>query len=506
MPTFREMAVNTVENTAIGMEKSLSDALERSMSQNKRMEEHLAQMDLMMENQGWLETGSFEDDGPDLDQIKESSKQIRNLMALNAHIKRGFTLRCNSIWEGGIQYKGIPGKRKGPGINVQERIDKPINQEYFFGPNARTQREGALFADSQVTYLGDDSDYTISVLDLREITAEYRNPDKPSEVWAYRRSWTPIDPNTGVPGEQRNEWYFRNLFWDRRVDTITANGQSQPVHPTRRVFGRPVNSLHGWAYGIADALPAVPWVRQYREMTLAGVTVAKAMAQIWAQVKVNSKNGGDNASVRLGGVSQNGYGQTAVTGSELQPLSTAGQGYDFSKAREILAIAATAMEVSTIALSSNSADAGSSYGAAATLSRPESLAIEARRQYHIELDKEVLTWMGAPDAEVWFKPLADWTELYREIQAIALLLNSGTYEGEDIKALFEQALGRLGLDTSVPDGFLLPNNEKSLALKTIDTDGLSAAGSTPSANQGVANGTGGAGSTAANDVRSDTIS
>lgn len=501
------MADKRVENAAIVSEKSLSDALERSMSQNKRMEEHLAQMDLMMENQGWLETGGYEDDGPDLEQIKESSKQIRNLMALNAHIKRGFTLRCNSIWEGGIQYKGIPQGGRGRSVNVQDRIDKPINQEYFFGPNARTQREGALFADSQVTYLGDDKDYTLSVLDLKEITAEYRNPDKPSEVWAYRRSWLPIDPNTGIPGQEKKEWYFRNLFWDRRSDTITVNGESQPVHKTKRVFGKPVNSLYGWAYGVPDALPAVPWVRQYREMTLAGITVAKAMAQIWAQVKVNSSKGGDNASVRLGGVSANGYGQTAVTGSELQPLSTAGQGYDFSKAREILAIAATAMEVSTIALSSNSADAGSSYGAAATLSRPESLAIEARRQYHIELDKEVLSWMGAPDAEVWFKPLQDWTELYREIQSIVLLMNSGTYDGEEIKALFEQALGRLGLDISVPEGWMLPNNSGSLPRSDVDTDAAAGANPTTAApGQGQSTGNGGAGSTAANDTRTDTIS
>src|SRR5690606_30611432 len=105
------------------------------------LQEKLSQLDLMMENQGWSSVSEYGEEGPSLDQVKRAAKQIRNLMALNTWIKRGFRLRQTYIWDGNIQYGNIPNKTdlRSKSPNVQELIDKPQNQKYFFSHQAREE-------------------------------------------------------------------------------------------------------------------------------------------------------------------------------------------------------------------------------------------------------------------------------------------------------------------------------------------------------------------------------
>ena len=446
------------------------------------LQEKLSQLDLMMENQGWSSVSEYGEEGPSLDQVRRASKQIRNLMALNTWIKRGFRLRQTYIWDGNIQYANIPNKTdlRSKSPNVQELIDKPQNQKYFFSHQAREEREGALYSDSQALYLGDDSSKLLRPLSFGEITADYRNPDDASEIWAYRRSWNHYPQGSATP-DVRNEWYFRHAFWDQKTKAINYGGNRETVNQGVRVFGEPVNSQIGWAYGIPDALAAVPWVKMYRDFIVNGFTVTAAMAQIWAVAKQNAQSGADNATAVIGG---GGVGQVAVLGASnsLNPLSTAGQAYDFEKGRTIIAAAASAVEISAIAMTSDTSVAGSSYGSALTLDLPTRLAMQARRNFHIDLDVEVLKWMGAPEPQVWFVPYEDSTELFRAVQAIQLKWNSGLYEPEEIKKMYEALEGRYG-DVKVPDGVMLPNNEKSLARKDIDTDGSGPSATPPGQGQ-----------------------
>jgi len=497
--------------------RAVNDELQNRGFQNELLQEKLSNLDLMMDNRGWSSVSEYKEDGPTLEQVKKSSEQIRNLMALNPWIKRGFRLRFNYVMEGGIHRDNLPQapktsaggrdmRSKQP--DVQARVDNIINQMNFFGAEALEKRESAFYSDSQALYIGDDTDYTLRALPLSQITAEYRNPDDGSEIWAYRRTWDHY-PNGSATSEQKHEWIFRHAFEDKKTKQISLNNEVEPVAQDKRVFGRTVNSQMGWTHGIPDALAAIAWVKLYRDFLVNGCTVTASMAQIWAQAKNQSKGG---AEAGVAALNRGGAGQIAVTGdgNTLTPLSTAGNAYDFQKGNTIIAAAATAIEVSTIAMTADTSAAGSSYGSAQTLDAPTRLAMEARRDIHVSLETEVLKWMGADDALVWFTPYTDSTEVYRDIQAIVLKWTTGLYTPEEAKAEFEALAGRYG-DIKIPEGILLPNNEKSLARKDIDTDG---AGST-SPDQSGDLGTGApgqgqnsaaGGGTGSNDTRTDTIS
>lgn len=494
--TQAEVEKSMLENTL----REVKSALDDKGFRFEVLQEKLDNLDRMMDNQGWSSVTEYDEEGPSLVQVKNASKQIRNLVALNSWIKRGYRLRSNFIWDGGIHYDNIPEKedKRSGRVNVRSRIDLPQNQKYFFGAQAREEREGALYSDSQALYLGDDRDFTLRPLYFGEVTADYRNPDDNSEIWAYRRTWNRYSQQSTTPTVM-NEWFFRNTFWDKKTKSLNVDGKNETVNQTVRVFGEPVNSQIGWAYGIPDALAAIAWVKLYRDFLVNGYTVTSAMAQIWATAKQHAQAGADNVTAVLGG---GGVGRTAVMGdgNSLTPLSTAGQAYDFEKGRSLIAAGATAIEVSAIAITSDTSVAGSSYGSAQTLDIPTRLAMEARRRFHVDLDKEVLQWMGADDPQVSFTPFDDPTELFRAVQAIQLKWNSGLYEAEEIKEMFEALEGRFG-PVAVPDGVLLPNNEKSLARKDIDTDGQTPSPTPPGQGQDSVAGKG----QNANDMRDDGI-
>lgn len=448
---------------------------------NGQLVEAMANLDLLMDNRGWRELNTItdEDDGPTLDQIKEHSRQIRNLLGLNGLVKHGFKLRVGNVWAGGIHYGNIPGAKQGRGTNVQERIDNPINQDAFFGSSARERREACLYSDSQALWVGNDDSFELEEMPLSRITGDYRNPKNAAQVWAYRRTW----PEYNAKGEsvEMSEWIFTNLYASKRAATPTiklASGVVEPVNQKLRIFGyRPVNSMTGWAYGIPDALPMIAHVRMYVEFMQSGKIMSDSLAKIAYVAKVNTQAGADSAGMRLGG--DRNKGGTAVLGAanDLSALSTAGKGYDFRSGQPLAAMAAAAIEVSVVALLSDSSAAGSSYGAAQTLSKPERDSTLARRQFHKDIDREVLIWLGAPDPEVWFDSLDDETAMYRRTQAVMLKWSSGLYKPEQIKKQLEEIWGRDEIG-DIPSDVLIPNVASSLARKDVDTDGTASPNAT----------------------------
>lgn len=503
-----DIIANQTSNEVGILQGALEEAhrtIENYSLQYESLEERLSGLDLQLDNVGWSESFGYTDEGPSLAQVKSMSKQIRNLMARNVWVKQGWQLRSNYVNAGGAQMDGVPGQdATGAGRRpvAWARVQNPQNQRVYFNSTARTEREGALYADGMSLFIGDESSFTLSALPLNQITADYRNPDDPSEVWAYRRTWWNYPAGSQNPIE-KSEWIFHNWFLDKRTKSITYNGKTETVAQNKRVFGRSVNSLPGWAYGVADAFSGIAWARQYREVLLNGKTMTDALASVAYKVINKSRVGAAAAGARLASNASAGTVANLIEGQDMAPMNTAGKGYDFDTARPLLAAFAAGIGVSVVAVASDPGAAGSSYGSAQTLDLPTRLMTEVRRQYHVDLDKEVLAWLGAPDADVWFEPIQDWTEVLRAMQAMIAKWNTGLYSEEEMKEDIEAFFGKSHI-REIPDGVLLPNNEKSLARKDIDSDGQVASGAGASPGQGQSTGTGDIGTN--NDQRDDTIS
>ncbi len=483
----------------------------------ERVSERLAGLDLALDNRGWTELLGSElpDGGPTIDQIKYAAEQLRELTAINAHLKRGNLLRANYVLEGGIHYDGVGGTQGRGNKNIQPLIDDPQNQREYFGVVARKKRMKARYTDGHVIWIGNDATKTLKMIAFDKITGTLTNPEDSTEIWALRII-RQVNKNNADP-QLEARWIFLDEFVDKRAGSKTTrnpNSTSIPWNPSgnntqtvrepidydNRIFLEVANPTVGWKWGTPDALAAMGWVRQYREFLISGKKMSDAMAMLWGQYK-NTAAGAQNASVQVGSTKQ-GAGGTAFGGGEYNIFNTAGKSYDFDAGRPLLAAAATALEISVVALASDPGAAGSSYGSAQTLDLPGRIAISSIRDEIAEFDVRVLKWMGAAKPVAWFDSLLDGEAIYRLLQAEAFYWTFGLRTGEEQKSAMDAIKGvPTSVKTKVPDGLMLQNNTKFPGTLSNDTQPST---TTASPGQGVSNGSGNNGG--ANDLRKDTIS
>ena len=483
-------------------------------SQSEQLAESLSQVQAMLskEDQGWKGVfANATEDGLSLDDLRKWSIEIRNAVVGNSHIKRGLSLRSSYVWQDGIQYREdtIPSEGRGKGANVRKAIDLPLNKRNYFNQSARAKKEGRLYYDGIALYEGNDTTKILHSIPLREITDDYRDRKHSADVMAYRHTWTQF-PRGGGAGVVMNEWIFTDTFIDMRRPTIEYEGKTEKVSQTTRIFDQVANGMDDFAYGSPDALAALLWSRIAKNLYMNGVVMTDALATFAFKATVASKNGAENVSMKL--ANAEGAGNTATVGgaNDLVPLSSAGKGYDFLSFQPVIAIIAASLDVSAVALTSDSSSAGGQ-ASVSTLDLPTRLAMEARRAEHVEFEKRILSWMGAPAAEVYFQTLTDPTDLYRAQQGQAIKLGTGLYTPEEIKIALEKLEGNHNPVVTIPDGFLMPNNLKSLeatakANASATPEPASATnggGMAPTQGSGAGFTGGGSGDQNANDVRTD---
>lgn len=415
------------------------------------------------EDLGWARVYGGENDGRHgmtLGELKEWSYKLRNALG-NVHMGRGLKLRTNNIWNGGIHYDedSLP---SGSGVKVQtlKYVNDPLNVIEFFGQQARNRRESALYTDGIYLVLGDPSDHSLESHSIEEVGALAFHPRRMDTIIAYRIDY--MDYTKSVNGDRVKEWHYTDLWIaSRNKPGFGVNYQEDEVPADDKViFDQHVNTQTGWALGVPDSLAAYAWSKVYRDFVMNGKVMSDAMAQFAFQVATGSKKETDTAAARI--AEPTDAGATLIGANTLVPLPTAGKGYDFESGRSLLAIVASALEVSVMALGSDATRAEGT--ASATLDLPTRLAMEARRQLHIEFDTRVLIWLGAKadTLEVTFSTLDDASDIYRELQSLILALNSGLFEPDPIMDRISELLEITG--NEVPDGYLQPNNSNTLKI------------------------------------------
>lgn len=446
--------------------RTLEAALDMQNTQTAVLREQLDGYLTMFAQQdvGWMQfNGDMIDTGPSLMMVKEWSMKLREGLA-NVHIRNGLRLRTNYIWGGGIDYGTLPtGSGNKP---VQKWVNDSQNQANFFGRRARNERESGVFTDGIVLYRGrtdKDGVKRLTAIPLRQIVATMRNPERMDQIWAYKRQYVWNDGN----GNERlvREWFYVDTFFDRRHELKIPALKGEIVHDKPGddvIFDLHVNTQIGHAFGCPDSFAALAWAQVYRNFMMNGKVMSDAMAQFAFQIATKSKAATTNVAAKLS--THNSAGSALVSDMQLNPISTAGKGYDFTSGRPLLAIVAAALEVSVIELSADpSGGKGGGYGTAQTLTLPERLAVDSRRQLHAEFDKRVLVWMGVPPEklDITFAPLDDSAEMYRQLQALAMVYDRGVMKAETFATAATDLLGING--NEVPNDVIVPATKSGLS-------------------------------------------
>lgn len=457
---------------------------------------------------GWSEDKQF---GLSLQALNMWASKILPACTASPWVGAGFRRRADYIWQNGIRYGNVPGSKgheTGQGQrDIQKIIEKPENQFHFFSDEARRQRELNLYAKGINFWIGNERTKTLEAVPLWQISDILLEPNGLGYAWAYLRSWSVYDLETGEWKDEKR-WYFTDRFVSKRVPKIKLKGDPEPVPVDQDhiIFDQHANRAEGLVLGSPDALAAWVWNGIAVDATLDGRSMQRALTTFALKASVPSRDAGESTSIKL--ATAEGAGNTFIGESptDLVPLSSAGKGYDFTSIRFLVAIVAAALDISVIDLTANPGDAGSSYGAGQLMSLPTRLAMEARRRDHVDLDKRVLRWMGVKDPDVNFVPFASGEEIYRAAQELTMELNAGGITLDEYRTFMDDLLGRPNGTVPAYDKLHPVQLAKAMAKvapkpAATGDDGSATAPQTASPTQGKSTGAGGKGDS--NDIRRD---
>jgi hypothetical protein len=448
---------------------------------------------LAFENRGWTILGQFlagETEGFTLEQLKEVSETIRPRISGTTLIKRGADLHTDYVFSRGVN---IDGTQRPVGAGRPSELRKfytnPVNQDNLFSATALATIQKARYSDGQIMLMADVANKTIRHLPLAQVTSIRVNPNDISEIWAYQHTWNP-DPLNGQP---RVRWYYTPRFQGAKRSSYTSGGIRVPVDQNIVVIDKKYNSQTGWAFGVPDAVAAMPWSEAYSEALQNGRVVSRALASLLFKITGNkTKAGVQNSAVKMAGMEGVGNGASMMEGQDAAAISTAGKGYDYDSADRLAGMVASSLNVSLTEILSDAGVAAGSYGASASLAPATLNAMKFMQREFVELLEAVFDFFKISVTKIWFDPIQD-IDPYRSAQALKLLSDALSDEEYRGKAL--DYLDIAGVASTIPP--LLASRS------TVDT-APTVASQQSSPDQGVANGAGRANNSS--DRRQDLVS
>jgi len=483
--------------------KAIEEQFDALRIENEDLRESLdnVRRSLAFEDRGWTlisgVLGNDHSEGLTLDEVKDISETIRPYVVGGSLMQRGVNLRRGYVWAKGIHIEGVePSNKAGAPTRLRRFFERQVNQDNLFGASAHSEMERCAYTDGIRIVLCYTALDEVRSFPLEQVSDIRFNPDFPDEVWAIQRTWPGAEP-----GKVRKEWFYTNKFTGARQASITVNNERVPVAANVIAVVKRFNRQTGWPMGLPDSIAALPWYEAYSEIMRYGRVVNEALSKMLYKITTRSGKSVTSTSAKVKNAT--GHGQTAVMsdGQDLQAINTAGKGYDFTSARPVAAMMAAALDVPNIELLSDSAAAGSSYGAAQSLTPSTINAMRFRQDEWVEFYREVFSAFGLTPPKMWFDPIQE-PDPYREMQRSIIAWGTGLLHPDEGRSNILDILDVAPLHAEAPEGVMLPNNTESLPRKDVDTD-MKVQAASP--DQGRSNNSGG-NDVGANDMRTDILS
>lgn len=469
--------------------------------ENERLEESVAEIRAMMdyEDQGWKAifgaANGDKEEGLSLEEVKMISKKARVKVAGASLEKQASDLHGGYVFGQGLEIPGTErettaenGKKKGRTKGEVRFFEDPINQENLFSDGAHKELQRARFTDGNVIVMCDENTKQVRRIPITEITGYITNPDHNDEIWAWLRTWTQYRNNGN--SETKQAWIYTNrVKTSERKKTIQAGGKQVKVLQDVTAVDLRANRQVGWALGVPDATAGMHWTAAYGEVLRYGQIVSENLAKVIFKVVTKDPKTAKGAGFKMKGATP-GSAAAMGQGQDIQLVNASQRSFDFTQARPLAAMAASAWNVPNIDLLSDSSAAGSSYGAAAALATGVQNAMRGMQLEWTQFFQEVFVAVGFDRPDINWEPMEK-PDAYREAQQLKLYQDG--LQPEEYRREVLDRLNIAGDASDIPD-----------TLKSVDTGVTGVQAASP--DQGKSNGTGGQDSTQKSDQRTDTIS
>lgn len=431
-------------------------------------------------------------------------------------IGRGVRIRKNYCWGGGVEIAARDAAEDGDQHPVNDLLQQLLDSGEFKrtlgSGQAREEREVNLHAAGEFFLLAvhDQQAKTVRprLVASAQIADYIANPDDPSDVWLYKRTWTTMRTDLSFPDRQgrvpaptavtRTEWH-PSLEYAARTglrDQVMLIG-ADPVRWDQPIQHCAVNSVGEAPWGIPHVYAALDWDRAYADylgrwaglMTALSRYAFTATAPPKQAAKIRDSLRRGQGTDPISGQPTDPVGATAVMSSDatLAPMHASGATIDSGSGKPLAGMVASALDVPITMLLADPGTSGAR-AVAETLDRPLELTTGSAQQLWtdwlkaffdhviaVAIDDGLLPQDVDTTVDVTFPPLAD-TPLEERLKALDVARAAGAPPLLILRLMLE-ALGVEDVDEVLEDmqdengDFVDPRVTSALALMQRERDG-----------------------------------
>lgn len=383
------------------------DEREQYESSLTYLHERIAELEFAQEDVGWLRLGgeyAYEFSKHGLRQIISRS---RLFYLSNPLIRRSCNLQADYIFAQGCQ---VQGTSKLVNQVIQEFLDDPQNKKEFTSASARLEAERTLLIDGNVFFVLFTDKIKTGKVQIRSIIVDeivdiITNPDDASEVWYYKREWTPVDEDGLIVGEQKIAYYPDINYMPKTNAKLPRTRKGFPVYWDAPIIHIKTGALKKSKFGVPETYPALSWARAHSKMLEDWATIIATFARFAFDLKVpGGKQSVQAARTRLattvgtGSIAETNPAPTTGSmfirnkdGAELSPIRTSGATTSAEDSRQLRLQVAAAMGLPDPMLSGE-VDVGN-LATAKTLDRPTELKFRSRQKLWEDVILQVVDWL-----------------------------------------------------------------------------------------------------------------
>jgi hypothetical protein len=384
--------------TAIGDTQVLEIERDAALAQLEILSESLADVELALEDQGWLALSMQAAQEFTREGRRRASALTRILAVQNPLVKRGIAIRTGYIWGGGLEVRG-----RAEEVNTVVQKFRDDNKKSLSSSQAREESEKSLATDGGVFRALVTSPLTgrvrVRTIDPDEIEDVICNPEDRDEPWFYLRSYVATQAGQRYAGitrtnfEQRRVLYpalgFRPTARMKTIDGIEVRWD-QPVQHIA------ANRIDGWAFGIGDAYAAIAWARAYKEFLEDWARIAKSLSRISWQVVSEKRSSAQTAAGKIAEAARANGGEVGATavmaGSKMEAISKSGATIDAGSGKPLAGMVAAALGVPVTMLLADPGVTGAR-ATAETLDAPTRNEMNLRRELWADAEQELYDYV-----------------------------------------------------------------------------------------------------------------
>ena len=410
------------------------------------LEESVNDLSMRLDTVGWVPADAWNDDsGLSLEDLKRTSKVLKDMVAQSPLIKRAVQLRHGYVFGRGMHFVGTKPRHT-------KIMDEPYNKRSLFSTMAYEELMTARMTDGNIFVLKDNKSDAYHRVPLDQITGVVTDPDDNERVWYIQRTWTQYNAE-GNNGKQKIVWYPVSMYAPGRGRSLRTQINNKPVDSSKTMHFMAFNRQVGFTFGIPDGYAAIVWTQAYSEYLKNNSKLVKAYSTIAYKVSTRTQGGANNVAAQI---ARPGVAGTAIMGQnqDLAAMPRAGSEVSFENGRPLASLVAASLGVSVVALLSDPGAAGSSYGSAQTLDAPTIIVMTAIQDGWKAFYEEIFRMAKGDSVTVEF-PSIETDPVYRQFQSLHDAYQTGAINQQEYR---RGVLDLFDIVVDDPDTLPVPDN------------------------------------------------